>query len=189
MCLSFIKWQIFFNSIILSSFTLVVTHPELQCSDLPEHFLSFPQVRTFSFKNSVSSHGNCISGISTANVLESAWKTAESLLLRPLLVTQPMYSILDWNGLKTLFKSLCCFPTKGKSQMENTGSPEDATGIKNSTASAGKLQIRMTHWITYALKSAKYQENLTPKDMPAKFLISTRPPKFFRERQSREQPL
>lgn len=54
--------------------------------------------------------------------------------------------------------------------MENTGSPEDGTGIKNSTASAGKLQIRMTHFITYALKSAKYQENLPPKDMPAKFL-------------------
>lgn len=39
--------------------------------------------------------------------------------------------------------------------MENTGSPEDGTGIKNSTASAGKLQIRMTHFITYALKSAE----------------------------------
>lgn len=71
--------------------------------------------------------------------------------------------------------------------MENTGSPQDGTGIKNSTASAGKLQIRMTHFITYALKSAKYQENLPPKDMPAKFLISTRPPKFLRERQSRDQ--
>lgn len=81
-----------FNSSILSSFTLVVTHPELQCLDLPEHFLPFPQVRTFSFQNSVSSHGNCISGISTANVLESAWKTAEPLLLRPLQVTQPVPS-------------------------------------------------------------------------------------------------
>lgn len=100
---------------------------------------------------------------------------------------QPMYSIPDGSGLKTLFKSLRCFSTKGKSQMENTGSPQDGTGIKNSTASAGKLQIRMTHFITYALKSAKYQENLPPKDMPAKFLISTRPPKFLRERQSRDQ--
>lgn len=69
--------------------------------------------------------------------------------------------------------------------MENTGSPEDGTGIKNSTASAGKLQIRMTHFITYA----EYQENLPPKDMPAKFLISTRPPKFSRKRQSRDQLL
>lgn len=50
MCMLFTKNSKYFNSNILSSFTLIVTHPELQCLDLPEQVLLFIHIRIFPLK-------------------------------------------------------------------------------------------------------------------------------------------